>query len=201
MSLRTVMQWSLMAVLAGACASSSEAERPVGPPPRILFQSPIALLFEHQGELLLTTDQMIQLGKVDDALQAKNKPLREKLREARRRGPEQEEGPPPGGGISGGRGGRGGVGGMGGMGGHGMPSGGMGGGRVRSDPPMDEEALRQLEATLREMEDNETAAYNEAEQLLDEKQKARARELISQQREERMRVREALRQRVASPKT
>ncbi|HVG59285.1 MAG TPA: hypothetical protein VNA24_12070 [Hyalangium sp.] len=196
MSLRFMMQGLLMAVLAGACASSSEAERPVGPPPRVLFQSPIALLFEHQGELLLTTDQMIQLGKLQDALEAKNRPLREKLREARRRGPEQEEGPPPGGGISGGRGGRGGMRGIGGMGGR-----GMGSSHVRSDPPMDEEALRQLEATLRELEDNESAAYNEAEQLLDEKQRARARELISQQREERMRVREAMRRRVVSPKT
>jgi hypothetical protein len=78
---------------------------------------------------------------------------------------------------------------------------GMGSSHVRSDPPMDEEALRQLEATLRELEDNESAAYNEAEQLLDEKQRARARELISQQREERMRVREAMRRRVVSPKT
>lgn len=197
-----MMQGLLMAALAGACASSSEAERPVGPPPRVLVQSPIALLFEHQGELLLTTDQMIQLGKVEDALQAKNRPLRERLRDARRRGPEQEEeGPPPGGGISGGRGGRGGMGGMGGMGVPGSAGRGMGGGHVRSEPPIDEEAWRRMEATLREMEDNESAAYNEAEQLLDEKQKVRARELVSQQREERMRVREFIRQRVASPKT
>jgi hypothetical protein len=201
MSLRSMMQWPLMAVLAGACASSSEAERPVGPPPRVLFQSPIALLFEHQVELLLTTDQMIQLGKLEAALEAKNRPLRERLREGRRRGPEQEEGPPPGGGMGGGRGGGGGMGGMSGMGGHGMARRGMGGGPLPSEPPLDEEALRRIEATLREMEDNESATYNEAEQILDEKQKTRARELVSQQREERMRVREALRRRVASPKT
>jgi len=58
-----------------------------------------------------------------------------------------------------------------------------------------------MEATLSEMEDNESAAYNEAEQLLDEKQKVRARELVSRQREDRLRLREALRQRVTSPKT
>jgi hypothetical protein len=93
------------------------------------------------------------------------------------------------------------MGGMGGMGGHGMVRRGMGGDDPGSSPPLDEEALRQMEATLREMEDNESATYNEAEQLLDEKQRVRARELISQQREDRMRVRESLRQRVTAPKT
>jgi hypothetical protein len=201
MTLRAVVPGLLVAVLVGACASSPKVERPVGPPPRVLFQSPIALLFQHHDELLLTTDQMIALGKLDQALEKKNKLLREKLREARRQRMEQQEGPPPRDGMGAGRGGGGGMGAMGGMGGHGMVSRGTGGGEPESIPPLTEETLRQMEVTLREMEDNESAAYNEAEQLLDEKQKVRARELVTQQREDRMRVREALHQRVAAPKT
>jgi hypothetical protein len=201
MSPRPVVQWLMMAVLAGACASSTQAERPVGPPPKVLFQSPLALLLEHHSELALTTEQLIQLDQRELALQEKNRPLRERLREARGPGPQRGEGPPPGGGMGGGRGGRGGMGGgrggRGGMGGMGS----MGGGPRRSDPPGGEDALRQQEAVLRELEDNESAAYNEAEQLLDEKQKARARELVSQQREERMRVRESMRGRLAPPET
>lgn len=193
MSLRSVVQGLLVAVLAGACASSPKVERPVGPSPRFIFQSPIALLLDHHGELLLTTDQMIVLGKRDLALEKKNRPLREKLREARRRDMERDEGPRLEAGMGGG--GRGSGGGMGGMGGR-----GMGGGSRSSSLPMDEDSLRQLEATLREIDDNEYAAYTEAEQILDEEQKVRARELVSQQREARMRVREALRRRLTSPK-
>jgi hypothetical protein len=196
-----MVQGVLVAVLVGACASAPKVERPVGPPPRVLFQSPIALLFQHHDELLLTTDQMIALGKLDQALEKKNKLLREKFREERRQRLEQREGPPPGEGMGGGQGGGGGFGGMSGMGGHGMVRRGMGGDDSASIPPLDEETLRQLEATMREIEDNESAAYNEAEQVLDEQQKVRARELVSQQREDRMRVRESLRRRVTAPKT
>jgi hypothetical protein len=90
---------------------------------------------------------------------------------------------------------------MGGMGGHGMARHSTGGGEPETIPPLTEETLRQMEVTLREMEDNESAAYSEAEQLLDEKQKVLARELVTQQREDRMQLREALRQRVAAPKS
>jgi hypothetical protein len=201
MSLKSVVQGVLMAVLAGACASAPKAEGPVGPPPRFVFQSPIALLFEHHDELLLTTDQMIALGKVDQALDKKNRLLREKLREVRRRGQQREEGPPPGGGMGGGgMGGMGGMGDMGGMGGHGMVRHGTEG-EPEGIPPLTQETLRQMEATLDEIENNESAAYKEAEQILDEKQKVLASELVSQQREDRMRVREALRRRVKPPKT
>lgn len=197
MSLRAVVQGLLMAVLVGACASPSKVERPVGPSTRFIFQSPIALLLEHHNELLLTTDQMIVLGKQDLALKEKNRPLRELLREARRRDMARDEGPVLDAGIGGGGWSRGG--GMGGMGGHGMRGHGKGGQPRSSIQPMDEESLRQLEATLREIDDNEYTAYNEAEQILDEKQKVRARELVSQQREERMLERESMRRRLTSP--
>ncbi|KFE71321.1 hypothetical protein DB31_3451 [Hyalangium minutum] len=191
------MPWWLMAVLVGACASSAPSERPVGPPPKVLFQSPLALLLEHHTELELTTEQLIELDRREAALQEKNRPLREKLQMGRGRDPEQGEAPPPGGGISGGRGdpsgmrghGMGGMGGRG-MGGRGGRGSGMGGGPRREGAPEGEEALKQRQAVLREMEDNESAAYNDAEPLLNEEQKAKARELVSRQREERIRIRD-----------
>lgn len=188
MSSRPVVPWLLLAVLTGACASSPKPERPEGPPLKVLFQSPIALLLEHHEELALTTDQLIQLDKQEQALQDRNRPLHVKLWEARGR----RQGPPPGQDMGGGWGGQGRGRGMGGMGGP-----GMGGGPRRGEPPPVDEASRQ--ATLREIEDNESAAFLEAEKVLDEKQKTRARELFSQQREERLRVREALRGRMRPP--
>jgi predicted DNA-binding WGR domain protein len=63
----------------------------------------------------------------------------------------------------------------------------------------DDASRQQAQATLREMEANEDTAYEEAEKLLDEKQKTRARELVSQQREERMRARESMHGRTPPP--
>ncbi|MCP3099921.1 hypothetical protein LZ198_13680 [Myxococcus sp. K15C18031901] len=176
-------------LLSTACATSSETERPRGPPPKALFQSPLALLLEHRGELTLTADQVTRLESMERALEEKNAPLREKMREARAARPEQSgRGPPPGGGGMGGGGprgmGGGGGGGRGMMGGGGPPRRGGGG-------PRSEETTREQKALLREMEDQETAAYMEAEKLLDDTQRSRARELFSQQREERLRWRES----------
>ena len=201
MSSRFVVPGWLMAILVGACASSSPSERPVGPPPKVLFQSPLALLLEHHTELQLTTEQLIELDRREAALQEKNRPLREKLRMGHGRAPEQGEPPPPPGGMTGGRGDPTGMGGHGGMGGRGMGGGmsGMGGGHRREGGPMSEEAQKQQQAALREMEDNESAAYNDAEALLNETQKAKARELVSQQREERLHIRESMKGRVAPP--
>ena len=207
MSSRFVVPGWLMAILVGACASSSPSERPEGPPPKVLFQFPLALLLEHHTELQLTTEQLIELDRRETALQEKNRPLREKLWMGHGRAPEQgEPPPPPPGGMTGGRGdptGMGGHGGMGGIGGRGMGGGmsGMGGGHRREGGPMSEEAQKQQQEALREIEDNESAAYNDAEALLNETQKAKARELVSQQREERLRIRESMKGRIAPPET
>ncbi|RKI60819.1 hypothetical protein D7X55_23945, partial [Corallococcus sp. AB049A] len=80
--------------LVAACASSPERpERP--PPPRILFQSPLALLLENHEALALTTDQLIQVGQKEEALEAANRPLREQLRQVRHPEPPPGEGGPP----------------------------------------------------------------------------------------------------------
>lgn len=192
---RLVPPWLLLAVLTGACASSPpERPAPEAPPPPVLLKSPLALLLEHHAELGLTTDQMIEVGKHESALQEKNKMLRMKLRELRPRAWGQppprgasDTSPPPGvnpRGWSGGMDQR-----------RGSSWGGM---RPRppEGPPETEEARQQREAQvqaiLREMEDNTVAAYAEAEKVLDESQKARARTLIEQHREERRQAREAM---------
>ncbi|MCE9667964.1 hypothetical protein LY474_09090 [Myxococcus stipitatus] len=173
-------------LLSTACATTSEAERPRGPPPKALFQSPLALLLEHRGELTLSGDQVASLEALERALEEKNAPLREKMREARGAPPEQSgRGPPPGGGGMGGGGPRG----MGGGGGRGRM--GAGGPPRHGGGPRSDGASREQKALLRELEDHETAAYMEAEKLLDDTQRARARELFSQQREERLRWRES----------
>jgi hypothetical protein len=55
------------------------------------------------------------------------------------------------------------------------------------------ERFEQVKATLDEMEANDNSAYEEAEKVLTEQQKPRARELVSQQREELLKRREASR--------
>lgn len=55
------------------------------------------------------------------------------------------------------------------------------------------ERFEQMKATLDEMEANDNGAYEEAEKVLTEQQKPRARELVSQQREDLLKRREAMR--------
>ncbi len=193
MRLKGVVPWLLLAVVSGACASSGPAQRPEPPLPPVLFKSPLKVVLEHYAELGLSTDQMIAVGQADTALQEKNKPLHLRLQELRPMGPPL---PPPGGGTSvdnpppgvsprnwgGGR--------------RRSPWGGMGGPLPpEAEPETDaarQQRMQQIQAILQEMEANETAAVAEAEKALDDKQKARARELVAKHREERQRAREAM---------
>ncbi|MGE6763405.1 hypothetical protein ACQKGO_35675 [Corallococcus interemptor] len=178
MSPRHLVPWLLMGLVA-ACASSPERpERP--PPPRILFQSPLAVLLENHEALALTTDQLIQVGQKEEALEAANRPLREQLRQVRHPEPPPGEGGPP-------RSPR-----------AGNPNTPVGlGGRpaYRAPPrpltPLTEEDLKRQQALLQAMEDNEAAAWRDVEALLDDAQKEKARALVSKHREERQRAREA----------
>lgn len=179
MSPRQLAPWLLLVGLVAACASSPP-ERPERPePPRILFQSPLALLLEHHEELALTTDQLIQLGQKEEALEAANRPLREQLRQVRHPEAPRGERPP--------RGPR--------AGNPNLPVGLGGRPAYRAPPrpltPLTEEELKRQQALLQVMEDNETAAYRDAEALLDDTQKEKARALVAKQREERQRAREA----------
>ena len=58
------------------------------------------------------------------------------------------------------------------------------------------ERRQQGRATMRELQDNDTRAYTEAELQLTEAQKPRARELVSQEREKLFQQHEAMRQRM-----
>ncbi|WP_375758630.1 hypothetical protein [Corallococcus exercitus] len=153
----------------------------------MLFQSPLALLLEHHAELALTTDQLIQVGQREEALEVTNQPLREQLRQVWHPEPAPGEGPPRGPGV----------------GNRNAPVGL--GGRPRYRPParppapLSEEDQKRQQALLQAMEDNELAAYRDAEALLDETQKQKAQALVAKLREERQRARESLKEPEAPP--
>ncbi|MDY7230094.1 Spy/CpxP family protein refolding chaperone [Hyalangium rubrum] len=129
--------------------------------------SSLELLLKNPQELALTAEQVAQLEALQAALEQKNAPIVEQLEALR---PPRPSGPPP------------------------------------SDtermnrPPPDFEAMRermqQLEPLITELRANDAAFYQEAEKLLSDSQKARAQELITQEREEHQRRHEAMRQRM-----
>jgi hypothetical protein len=182
MSPRHLMPWLLLVACVTACASSSDATHRRQPPPRVLFVSPLVLLLENHQDLALTTDQLIKIGQRDEALTAANKPLRQQLREVLNPEPAPGQRPPQGARPR-------------------TRSGPVGlGGRPAYRPPpqplapLSDEAQKQQAALLQAMEDNDTAAYRDVEALLDEQQKTKAGELMTQLREERQRARESMNQ-------
>ena len=68
------------------------------------------------------------------------------------------------------------------------------GGEGGPDRAAMEERMTQVRSVMDGMRDNDTRAYNEAETVLTDAQKSRARELISQEREKLFQQREAMRQ-------
>lgn len=179
MSPRHFVPWLLLVALVTACASSPPVELRRQPPPRILFESPLALLLENHQELGLSTDQLIKIGQRDEALAVTNRPLREELRGIWSPSPMGGN-PPPGAGMPVRTGPAG--------------SGGRPPYRPPAQPPapLSEEALKRQQLLLQAMEANETAAYREVEDLLEEPQKVKARALVEKQREERVRARESM---------
>jgi hypothetical protein len=149
-----------------ACARSTRPDD-AGKP----FKSSLVVLLDHRGELALTPEQVDRLEKLDFVLHEKNLPLQFKLESLR---PKKGSRSSPGGYMGGGF--------------HDL-HGGKGG--VVNDPANPEVArkaavrrqLEELQATLREMQDNDSKAYLEAEKSLSEEQKPRARVLVSQERE------------------
>jgi len=156
----------LVLVLAVPLLAGAQGRKCPGGGPR-KPPSSLELLLKNQQELALTAEQVAQVEELQAALEQKDAPLEEKL-EARR--PPHPPGPPP------------------------------------SDmermngPPPDPEAMRermqQVEPLITELRANDDAAYQEAEKFLSDTQKARAWELITQEREEHQRRHEAMRQRM-----
>ncbi|MFP2930834.1 Spy/CpxP family protein refolding chaperone [Pyxidicoccus sp. 3LG] len=176
MSLKMMPLVLVLAFPVLACAQDAQAQRGSGggePGPR-RPPSSLELLLENREALALTPEQVGQVSALRSALEEKNAPLLQKLEALR---PPRPPGPPPGGAdrISGG------------------PPGGA---------PPDAEAMRerrqQVEPLFQELRANDEAAYAEAEKLLSDAQKTRARARISQAREEEHRRREATRERMRS---
>ncbi len=129
--------------------------------------SSLELLLKNQQELALTAEQVALLEELQAALDQKNAPLLEELKTLR---PPRPSGPPP-----------------------------SDTERMNGPPPNSEamrERMQQIEPIVTELRANDDAAYQEAEKLLSDTQKARGRELITQEREEHQRRHEAMRQRM-----
>lgn len=173
------MSWKMMplmvvlAVPAVACAQDAGARQGSGgsePGPR-RPPSSLELLLENREALALTPEQVAQVAELQAALEEKNASLHEQLRALR---PPRPPGPPP-----------------------------MDGSRAAEAPePPDaarmRERMQQAEPLFRELRANDEAAYAQAEQVLSDTQKTRARELIEQAREEHHRRHEAMRERMRS---
>ncbi|KFE63755.1 Spy/CpxP family protein refolding chaperone [Hyalangium minutum] len=129
--------------------------------------SSLNLLLWKQQELALTAEQVAQVEALQAALEQQNAPIQEQLEALR---PPRPPGPPP-----------------------------SDAERMKGPPPDTEEmrALRQqVEPLFTQLRANDEAAYAEAEKLLSDSQKARAQELIAQEREQHQRRHEAMRQRM-----
>ena len=207
----TRWSWLCLALVLAACGGSKSAQRPEDvPPPPPEPQSSLAVLIEHRAELGLSTEQLGWLQNRDDQLQKDNAAPRKKIAEAFGQGGRRPRRGGGGGmpaGMEPGNMGRspigGGMPGQAGMGGMGMPRGGMRAPEPEEVPPELPEARRvkreQARAALRELQDNDTRAYTDAEAKLTEAQKPRARELVSQAREQWLQRQEAVRERLDGP--
>jgi len=167
-----------VALVALSCATSAPRSSPAVEPPLPLPRSSIAAVLASRGELGMSEQQVSALEELDAKLERTDAPLREELRahHEAKKGPARPEGRGgqgmPGGGMQGGGMGRG----------LGRGGGSQGGGRMRPEGPAGE--AFDPGAVHQKLDDNDTAAYLEAEQVLSEAQRPRAREIASRYREQ-----------------
>ena len=164
-----------------ACAHGPSPAATEAPPPRPpLAASSIGAVLAHRGELQLSDEQVEKLAQMDRELAKANEAIRTEGKSAgkpgqsgareSRSGNASDSRPPrdptAGGGMGGGRG-------MGRGGGHhrGMIPGTASDGEKRTDPQ-------------EKMDDNDTKAYLDAEPVLTEAQRPRAREIAEEYREQ-----------------
>jgi hypothetical protein len=166
-----------------ACASQPPPPQPIASVPTNqaalppLPRSSIAAVVLHRTELGLTDDQVGEIEQRDQQREGENAAVREEMEKRGQKGP-----PAPSGTSGSGNGGT--PQGMhgGGMGG-GMHGGRMGGRSPASGSGGEKEADRA--STLQDrLDENDTKAYLDAESVFTEAQKARAREIASDYREE-----------------
>jgi hypothetical protein len=155
-------RWLLLVAvqLSLACSSTQKPAAVSSSGAPKLPRSSIAALLARGEELQLTADQVRQLKELDDQLERQNAPLREAMN--RRQSGEQ----------SGGFRGYG-----------GRSRGGMGGRSIARGSNAADDSHRPKSPQER-MDDNDTAAYLEAEKLLTDAQRTQAREIASRYREE-----------------
>jgi hypothetical protein len=148
---------------------------PAAPPAAALPPLPrssIAAVVLKRDELHLTDDQVRQMEEIDRRREQADQALRDEPAHAKKAGTSGGSPPPAGGtGMGGMRGGR--MGGMGGMGGRRRSGGVSPSAGERDRPPTAEER----------MDDNDTRAYLEAEAVLDEEQRPKARDIAERYRE------------------
>ena len=160
-----------MALLTASCAANpkpSKSPTELSPLPR----SSIAAVLEHRAELELTDDQVRRLQQLDEKLQQENAAIRKELAQGK-----QASGQPGPDGFAGGMGRR--------------SRGGGGGRRSRGEGNSSDNPRPKSPMQL--MDDNDTRAYLEAEALLTETQRPKAREIASRFREQLSDRREAAR--------
>ena len=178
MTRKMLLLWVSLAL--AACTRSPSSQR-VGEAPGTAFKSSLSVLLEHRAELALTAEQVDRFEKLDFALHEKNIGLQHQL-EALQVQSKKDNRPWHGGYMGGGT-----------HDAHG------GKGTTTNGPPdadkerlVRRERLERIESTLRQMQDNDTQSYMEAEKVLSDAQKPRARELFSQERGKLLKQLEAL---------
>lgn len=176
---RTLMLLWVSLALA-ACARSTSSQRG-GEAPGMAFKSSLAVLLEHRAELALTAEQVGRFEQLEFSLHEKNLGLQHQLETLQAQ--SKKDNRPWHGGYMGG----------------GTHDSHGGKGTSTSGPPDAEkerlvrrERLERIDSTLRQMQDNDTQSYMEAEKVLSEAQKPRARELFTQEREKLLKQLEAL---------
>ncbi len=170
MTCKPWLSWTVL--LLTACASSSQRtarDESSG----MAFKSSLGVLLEHRAELSLTAEQMDRFEKMDFTLREKNLPLQQQLESLRAQRAKNSR--PWHGGYQG-------------SGSHDV-YGGKGGDMTGPPEAAQEkrvrrERLARIDSTLRAMQDNDSQAYVQAEQVLTEAQRPLARELFSREREQ-----------------
>lgn len=165
-----------MSLFAASCAANPKPSPspPADLPP--LPRSSIAAVLEHRAELELTDEQVRRLQQLDEKLQQENAAIRKELAQGK-----QASGQPAPDGSAGGMGRR--------------SRGGGGGRRSRGEGGGTSNDTPRPKSPMQLMDDNDTRAYLEAETILTEAQRPRAREIASRFREELSDRREARRKR------
>jgi hypothetical protein len=164
-----------------------------------LPRSSIAAVVSRRAELGLTDEQVGEMERIDLKRDGEDAAAREELEKEHK---QAASGRPPGAGSGGGRSAPLGMGG-GWMGG-GMRGGGMHGGRMGGGiPASGSSGVRKTDrqATLEDrLDENDTKAYLDAENVLTEEQKGRARDIASEYREQLYEQREVARSKATSSK-